>query len=49
VSFTKDANGDTTRTMTGSVTGPNGGTKIIGNTETYDKTVTTPPAITTAD
>jgi hypothetical protein len=51
VTYTKDANGDTTRTMTGSVTGPNGGTKFIGNTETYDKTVTPtpPPATTTSD
>ena len=40
VTYTHDANGDTTRTMTGSVTGPNGGTKLLGNTETYSKTVT---------
>ena len=47
VTYTHDANGETTRTMTGSVTGPNGGTTLIGNTETYTKTVTPPPTTTT--
>jgi hypothetical protein len=35
--------------MTGSVIGPNGGTKIIGNTETYDKTVTPAPTTPSND
>lgn len=52
VIYTKDANGEITRTATGSVTGPNGGTKLIGNTETWTKTFTpnpAPVATTTAD
>jgi hypothetical protein len=40
VNVTTDANGDITRTMTGSITGPNGGTRLIGNSETYSQTVT---------
>jgi len=42
---TKERKGKVTRTTTGSITGPNGDTKLIGPTETYDKTVTpsTPP------
>jgi hypothetical protein len=43
VTFTKNSNGTETRTATGSITGPNGGTKPIGNTETWTKTYTPNP------
>jgi hypothetical protein len=53
VAYVKDANGETTRTATGSITGPNGGTKLIGNTETSSTTYlpnpSTAPALPSLD
>ena len=40
VTFTKDANGQITRTQSTDVTGPNGGVHTGSNSETYTRTVT---------